>query len=117
LEYRGNTGGQIPPENEYCALLDRLNISHLKDMTIEDMSDGEAAFLDLAGMLLRDAPVLLIDSVFDKLGRDESETLADLIGEVTDDGKTVVTAINWPENHKCFDRTLELFDGRLEDIT
>jgi ABC-type Mn2+/Zn2+ transport system ATPase subunit len=77
-----------------AAALDRLDLTGLTRRPVRTLSGGQAQRLLLARALAQDADVLLLDEPFAGLDADTTARLAGLLGELADEGRTVLCALH-----------------------
>ena len=102
-------------ENEiFSALAERLSLTGKGDLNPYDLSGGEQQRLALGKLLLTDPKLLLLDEPTKGLDPYSKESLADILMELKDRGKTVVLVTHDLEFAAMYsDRTAMMFDGRL----
>lgn len=102
-------------ENEiFSALAERLSLTGKGDVNPYDLSGGEQQRLALGKLLLPDPKLLLLDEPTKGLDPYSKESLADILMELKDRGKTVVLVTHDLEFAAMYsDRTAMMFDGRL----
>ncbi|HET7416607.1 MAG TPA: metal ABC transporter ATP-binding protein [Solirubrobacterales bacterium] len=88
------------------AALDRVGLRPLADRTFGKLSGGQRQRVLIARSLVQDARVLLLDEPFSGLDRPSSERLEDLIGELAEEGRTVVIATHDLEQARRSDSVL-----------
>jgi cobalt/nickel transport system ATP-binding protein len=82
------------PEEEVRALvartLDRLGIAHLADRVPHNLSGGEKRKVALAGALVTDPELLILDEPFEGLDPASRQEWITLLGELAESGTTVI---------------------------
>jgi ABC-2 type transport system ATP-binding protein len=85
------------------------------DHRLERLSDGQRKRLLLAGTLVHDPDVLLLDDPMRSLDAPGRTTLQEVIADLTLAGGTVVAALNDAVIGSCWSRVLLLGDGAILD--
>lgn len=68
-------------QNNANKILDKFEISHLKDRSIYNLSGGEKRLVAIAGALVRDADIYLLDEPFNELDSHKSELVLKTLKE------------------------------------
>lgn len=64
------------------AILEELNISHLQDRVIFDLSGGEQKIVALAGLLILKPKILLLDEPTNALDEDSEKKIVDILNSI-----------------------------------
>ncbi|MFB6133967.1 MAG: heme ABC transporter ATP-binding protein [Halanaeroarchaeum sp.] len=106
----GDAGG----DDLVAAALDRTDVAHLAERSIEDVSGGERQRVLLARALAQDTPILLLDEPTASLDINHQVRTLELVRSLVDEGQTVIAAIhdlNLAAHYA--DELLLLADGEL----
>jgi len=87
--------------------LESLGLNDLQHRQIRELSGGQQQRTFLARALAQEAHVLLLDEPFTGLDRNASRMLADLLGQLSHEGRLVIAS------HHDLDSTARLFDEVL----
>lgn len=87
--------------------LESLGLNDLQHRQIRELSGGQQQRAFLARALAQEAHVLLLDEPFTGLDRNASRRLADLLGQLSHEGRLVIAS------HHDLDSTARLFDEVL----
>jgi len=102
------------PHDRIGTLLDRVSLGPQRDKRIRELSGGMRQRLSLAAALLSDPPLLLLDEPTGNLDFQSRRELHDLLGEMRDEGKTVVLSTHFVEHiADLADRVILLKDGKV----
>ncbi|WP_235868485.1 heme ABC transporter ATP-binding protein [Vibrio ezurae] len=94
--------------------LTRLNIQHLEDRRVNELSGGEQQLVHLARILLQDTPVILLDEPCASLDIGHEGQLMNILYSLAQEGKTVLVALhNLNTAAEFCDRLLLLNKGQL----
>jgi putative ABC transport system ATP-binding protein len=94
-------------------LLRRVNVADQAGKLPSALSGGQQQRVALARALANDPPVILADEPTGNLDSETSAEVFGLLGEMADEGKTVVVVTHDREGTAMADRTITLVDGRL----
>lgn len=84
------------------AALNKVGISHLASFSVDQLSGGQFQRMLFARMLVQDSPVMLMDEPFTGIDSKTQETLIQLIGELHQQGKTIITVLHNSEMVSTF---------------
>jgi len=107
------------PRNEMIeridAILDHLGISHLRDRDTFNLSGGEKQKVALAGALVMEPTILLLDEPLASLDPVSSQEALQLFRRLADEGKTVIIVEHRVEDVLSLrpDRVLYMEEGEL----
>ena len=106
--------GVDAPEESTRAALDRVGLQPVAHRPVRGWSRGMMQRLALAGLLLRDARVWLLDEPTTGLDTDGRQVLRDVLSEGRDAGRTTVVITHDPASlGDVVDRKLGMDKGRL----
>lgn len=94
LDFVGEAKG-IPAERRFIRVhewMERLWLGDLRNRRVALLNSVERVFLKLAQACVGDADILILENPFEQMGRcadDDREALAEVIGELAEQGKTV----------------------------
>ena len=97
--------------NDYDELLDKLNISHLKNNKVNTLSGGEKARVSLVRALLMKPSILLCDEPTGALDIKNSYEVMDILKELSKDILIIVVTHNKELANTYSDIIVELKDG------
>lgn len=110
-------GGPAPAhERRAEELLARFGLSDRIDAPVETLSGGQRQRAALARALMLDPPLILMDKPTAHLDTDNALEVVKLLGELRDDGRTVVAATHDPRlaDDPRVDRVVTLRDGAVD---
>lgn len=76
------------------AAMERVGVAHLAARTIQELSGGERQRVVLARALAQDTPILLLDEPGTFLDLHRVTDIYDLLGDLTAEGRSVVTVLH-----------------------
>lgn len=97
-------------------VIDRVGLSARLDFLPTRLSGGERQRVAIARALMNRPPVLLCDEPTGNLDSANTAGVLDLLGELNDDGQTVVVVTHDGEVSARGTRTARMADGRLEVV-
>jgi cobalt/nickel transport system ATP-binding protein len=89
-------------------ILQRLHISHLKDRVIYDLSGGEQKIVALAGLLILEPKIILLDEPTNALDEESEKKVVDILNSIK---KSMIIV----SHHKSFIDSLTSTIYRLEN--
>ncbi|MDO5535700.1 MAG: ATP-binding cassette domain-containing protein [Propionibacteriaceae bacterium] len=92
------------------ALLERFGLGHRADARFSDLSGGEAQRLMLARAVGARADLLLVDEPTAQLDPSTTRSVAEVIGQLADDGTIVVVATHDAHVREACSRVIDLGD-------
>lgn len=97
-------------------LLQMLQMEHKADMSIENLSGGEAQRVAIARALINDPAIVIADEPTANLDTALSEQFLDIIGQLRGQGKTVLMTSHDPRIWQAdiVDRVVSMRDGKLD---
>ncbi|MCF8090988.1 MAG: energy-coupling factor ABC transporter ATP-binding protein [Desulfotignum sp.] len=104
--------------------LARMDLSHLADRNPATLSGGEKRRLTIAGILVMDPEIIVLDEPFANLDYPSSKALVGIISELNQEGQTIIMATHEVEDViTCATRIIIMDskgrlsrDGRPEDL-
>jgi len=113
--YRGRFGGVDSDGQDHVAsAMERTDVEHLADRSIESVSGGERRRALLARALAQDTPVLLLDEPTASLDVTKAVETLSLVRSLLDEDRTVVAAIHDLDLAARFcDDVVVLVDGEV----
>lgn len=109
---RLGVGGAADPAR-WAAAVRRMGLEPLWDRPVDGLSGGEKQRLALAGWLVGDARVWLLDEPSAWLDPEGARMLRDAVGELKRQGATILWATHSPEDATVADRVVVLAGGRI----
>jgi putative ABC transport system ATP-binding protein len=96
-------------------LLDKLHIRHRASFPAGQISGGELQRVAIARALIHDPPIVLADEPTAHLDQKLSYQLMDIMGELKDEGKTIIITSHDPlvSSHDTVDSIKKMRDGRI----
>ena len=94
LPHQGTGGGHAADEAAVDAALAAMNVAHLGDRPVLDLSGGERARVLVARALAQQAPILIADEPTAGLDPAHALTLFELFTRLADEGRTIVVALH-----------------------
>jgi biotin transport system ATP-binding protein len=90
----------------------RMNLSHLADRNPATLSGGEKRRLAIAGILVMDPEIIVLDEPFANLDHPSSTALVHTIGQLNREGQTIVMATHDVEDVITCATRMVIMDGR-----
>lgn len=94
-------------------LLEKLQISELKNKDVRELSGGQKQRCAIARALMNDPSVILADEPTGALDTRTSVEILNLFKELNNEGKTVIIVTHDNEIAMKCDRTIEISDGKI----
>jgi ABC-2 type transport system ATP-binding protein len=108
----------VEMESEISELVELLGMSGEVNKRVMDLSHGNAKKAELLCALVGDPELLILDEPLVSLDYDSRNTVLELLSKMKEMGKTMLIVTHLPEVVcPLCDRTYELVDGRLREIT
>jgi biotin transport system ATP-binding protein len=92
--------------------LARMNLSHLSDRNPATLSGGEKRRLAIAGILVMEPEIIVLDEPFANLDHPSATGLVDIIGQLNRDGQTIVMATHDVEDVIACATRMVIMDSR-----
>lgn len=110
----GTDYGQL--KNRAYELLEMLKLEHKADMSIENLSGGEAQRVAIARALINDPAIVIADEPTANLDTALSEQFLEIVGQLRQQGKTVLMTSHDPRiwQASIVDRVVSMRDGKLD---
>ncbi|MEX0723714.1 MAG: ABC transporter ATP-binding protein [Gracilimonas sp.] len=108
LRFLIEAGGNRANEEQLAKLLQRVEISHLKDQLYGSLSTGQQQRAKLASALVRDPDVLMLDEPGSNLDEKGHELVTRIVQEAYEDGKLIFIASNDPSEIALCDKIIEM---------
>lgn len=93
------------PKEEHLKKVDniakKLNIEHLLNKKMNQLSGGEKQIVTIATAILQDTPIILLDEPTSALDLKNQNLVLSLLKEISKDGKTIIFSSHNP-NHALF---------------
>ncbi len=109
LEYRKIPSQQA--KNLALVALEFVGLGHKAAFRASQLSGGECQRVAIARAIATGAPILVADEPTGNLDSKNSETVLDLLGQLNDQGKTIVVVTHDPQVAKRSSRRLLVKDG------
>lgn len=106
LRFLIEASGISANENTLVALLERVQIPHLKDQLFGSLSTGQQQRAKLASVLVRDPGVLMLDEPGSNLDEKGHELVAQIVKHASETNKLVFLASNDPNEIALCDQIL-----------
>lgn len=106
LRFLIEAGGIAADEATLMALLERVQIPHLKDQLFGSLSTGQQQRAKLASALVRDPKVLMLDEPGSNLDEKGHDLVTKIVEEASEAGKLVFLASNDPTEIALCDKVL-----------
>ncbi|MCH2449994.1 MAG: ABC transporter ATP-binding protein [Gracilimonas sp.] len=106
LRFLIEASGVSAKENTLLALLERVQIPHLKDQLFGSLSTGQQQRAKLASALIRDPGVLMLDEPGSNLDEKGHELVAQIVKHASETNKLVFLASNDPNEIALCDQIL-----------
>ncbi len=100
-------------EEKATALLERVGLADRLDHKPSELSVGQQQRVALARMLANDPAIILADEPTGNLDPDTGGEILDFLGEMNQEGRTVVMVTHDPRAAERAKRTLALKEGRI----
>ncbi len=100
-------------EEKATALLERVGLADRLDHKPSELSVGQQQRVALARMLANDPEVILADEPTGNLDPDTGGEMLDFLGEMNQEGRTVVMVTHDPDAARRAKRTLRLREGSI----
>ncbi|MYH33364.1 MAG: ABC transporter ATP-binding protein [Gammaproteobacteria bacterium] len=94
-------------------LLSRLRIAERANSLPSELSGGEQQRAAIARALMNDSQVILADEPTGALDTENSDSVLQILKDVTSQGRTVVLVSHDERITACADRRIDLIDGRI----
>jgi putative ABC transport system ATP-binding protein len=94
--------------------LDRVGLSHRLDHVATKLSGGERQRVAIARALVGEPDIVLADEPTGNLDSKTSDSIVELIEELSDEGATIVVITHNHEIASHFPRTISIRDGLIE---
>ncbi len=110
--------GTLPPrqaKERALLLLERVGIAEQASKLPATLSGGQQQRAAIARALANDPPLLVADEPTGNLDTHTAEAVLDLLGALTQDGKTVLMVTHERDLEGRVDRVIRLVDGRVQD--
>lgn len=88
-------------EKEVLKVSKKLNIEHLLDKKIGQLSGGEKQIITIAAAIIQNTPVIILDEPTSALDLKNQNSVLSLLKEIAKDGKTIILSSHNP-NHALF---------------
>ena len=88
-------------EKEVLQVSKKLNIEHLLDKKIGQLSGGEKQIITIAAAIIQYTPVIILDEPTSALDLKNQNSVLSLLKEIAKDGKTIILSSHNP-NHALF---------------
>jgi ABC-type multidrug transport system ATPase subunit len=108
LRFLIEAGGVPASESALLALLERVQIPHLKDQLFGSLSTGQQQRAKLASALVRDPKVLMLDEPGSNLDEKGHELVSRIVKEASEANKLVFLASNDPGEIALCDNILSI---------
>ena len=116
LEFWRRLAGSPRSEEQLSDVLKRVDLSAVAHRPVRGWSRGMMQRLGLAGLLLKDAPVWLLDEPITGLDAAGRETLRGILQQGRDEGRAIVVVTHDPQSlGDAVGRTVRMDRGRLLD--
>ncbi len=108
---RGYSGPEVSAKTS--AAIERLNLSDVREQTIETLSKGFKRRVGLAQAILHDPAILILDEPTDGLDPNQKHEVRDLIHEMASDKIIIISTHILEEVSAVCNRAMIISDGRL----
>jgi ABC-type multidrug transport system ATPase subunit len=108
LRFLIEAGGNTAHENDLTELLERIQITHLKDQLYGSLSTGQQQRAKLASALVRDPQVLMLDEPGSNLDEKGHELVTRIVREASEAGKLIFIASNDPTEIALCNEVIEM---------
>ena len=113
LMFQGKSGAERA--RKAVQLLQDVGLGHRLDHTPSQMSGGEQQRVAIARALVADPMIIIADEPTGNLDTKSSLEIMDILRELNQQGRTIVTVTHDPEIAGWADRTIRIRDGRVVD--
>ncbi len=100
-------------EDEVLEALDEVGLGHRVDHLPMHLSGGEQQRVCIARALINEPEILLADEPTGNLDQENGRRVLELIGQLKEQGKTIIMVTHNPEIARMGDRVIEIIDGRI----
>ncbi|NHJ05090.1 MAG: ATP-binding cassette domain-containing protein [Candidatus Heimdallarchaeota archaeon] len=98
-------------------ILKELNIAHLENRRVANLSGGEMIRTAIAFMLAKDVPLLLCDEPTGQLDTANTENIKEILKQISRDFETTVLVVTHDKRFLTgVDRTCEIQNGRVSSL-
>ncbi|HUU78003.1 MAG TPA: ATP-binding cassette domain-containing protein [candidate division Zixibacteria bacterium] len=98
-------------------ILKELNIAHLENRLVANLSGGEMIRTAIAFMLAKDVPLLLCDEPTGQLDTANTENIKEILKQISRDFETTVLVVTHDKRFLTgVDRTCEIQNGRVSSL-
>lgn len=102
-----------PDEKYYDYLIDKLDLSHIKEGKTNYLSGGEKQRVAIARALISKPRLLICDEPTGNLDRESADEVFNLLSSLKTEGQAIVIVTHDERISEKCDRVLKLIDGRL----
>lgn len=114
LSYRNVRGSER--QARVAELLDRFGMAARRDLYPRQLSGGQQQIVAVARAVIARPRLLLCDEPTGALHSSQGEQVMDLLGELNQEGTTIVQVTHNPEYAARGGRQVELFDGWMKQV-
>jgi len=97
-------------------ILNKVGLSSVTNRKVKDLSGGQKQRVAIARALVNDPDLILADEPSGALDTDTAKKIMELLVELNEDGKTIITVTHDPVVASFCKRLLNLEDGKLSSM-
>ncbi|TKB07281.1 ABC transporter ATP-binding protein [Desulforhopalus sp. IMCC35007] len=111
--------GMSAMKDKAMPILEKLKISHKKNLKVKNLSGGEQQRVAIARALINEPEVIIADEPTAHLDRRLAQEFLDILEVLNHEGKTIVIATHDPfvYDNRLVGKTVSMRDGRIEGVT
>lgn len=95
-------------------ILEEVELGDRVEFHPNELSGGQAQRVSIARALANDPEVILADEPTGNLDSETGQKIMDLLEDLNNRGKTIIMVTHNPEDAKHADRTIEIWDGKID---